>query len=86
MQSQSTTSSHNDKLVKFLIRELDGASNVKKFSSDLKALGICDLSKSQTQEFIMSSDGSPMLFTLVSYYNFGILNKIVQIQKAVIES
>ncbi len=80
MQSQSTTSSHNDKLVKFLIKELDGAGNVKRFSSDLKALGICDLSKSNTQQYVMSKEGAVYLFTLVTHYNFGLLNKLVEIQ------
>ena len=76
----STTQSHNDKLVKFLIKELDGASNVKTFSNELKALGICDLSKSNTQQYVMSKEGSVFLFTLVTHYNFGLLNKLVQIQ------
>ena len=82
MQSQSTTSSHKDKLVKFLIKELDGASNVKRFSSELKDIGI-DLSQTKTQEFVMSSEGSPMLFTLVSYFTFGILHKLTQIKTAI---
>jgi len=80
-----STISHEQKLIKFLVKELGGSSNVKRFSSELKELGI-DLSKSKTQEFVMSSEGSPMLFTLVSYFTFGILHKMSEIQKAINES
>ena len=75
----STTSSHEAKLIKFLVKELGGSSNVKRFSSELKDIGI-DLSKTKTQEFIMSADGAPLLFSLVSYFTFGILSKITQIK------
>lgn len=75
----STTSSHNERLVKFLIKELGSRELVKRFSSELKEIGI-DLSKTKTQEFIMTPEGSPLLFTLVSYFTFGILHKIAEIK------
>ena len=78
----STTSSHQDKLVKFLIKELGGKEQVKRFSSELKGIGI-DLSMSKTQEFVMTPEGSPLLFTLVSYFNFGILNKLDKIKTTI---
>jgi len=77
--TRTTTDSHEQKLVKLLVRELGGKHHVKKFSAELKELGI-DLSKTSTQAFVTSPEGAPMLFTLVSYFTFGILNKIVEIQ------
>ena len=77
-------SSHQEKLVKFLIKELGGAEQVKRFSNELKGIGI-DLSKSSTQEFVMTSTGSPLLFTLASQFNFGILNKLNQIKDTINE-
>ncbi len=80
----STINSHEQKLIKFLVKELDGSSNVKRFSSELKDIGI-DLSKTSTQEFVMSPTGSPMLFTLVSYFTFGILHKMSEIKQSINE-
>jgi len=72
-------SSHQEKLVKFLIKELGGKHKVKEFSEQLKGIGI-DLSMSSNQEFVMTPEGSPLLFSLVSYYNFGILSKLTEIK------
>lgn len=71
--------SHQDKLLKLLKKELGSNHEIKRFSAELKELGI-DLSKTSTQAFVTSPEGAPMLFTLVSYFTFGILNKIVEIQ------
>ena len=80
MQSQSTTSSHKDKLLKLLKQQLGSNEHIKQFSNELKLLGICDLSQSKVQEYITSQEGAVYLFTLVTHYNFGLLNKLVEIQ------
>ena len=72
--------SHQDKLVRLLKKELGSNEHVKQFSSELKLLGICDLSQSKTQEYVTSQGGAVYLFTLVTHYNFGLLNKLVEIQ------
>ena len=71
--------SHEQKLIKLLLKELGGQEQVKRFSSELKVLGI-DLSTTRTQEFITSPEGAPLLYTLVSYFTFGILNKLTEIK------
>ena len=78
--------SHKERLVKFLIKELGGTEQVKRFSAELKALGICDLSESKTAEYVMTTEGAAYLFSLVTYFNFGLLNKLVEIESAVKKS
>lgn len=75
--------SHQDRLVKFLIKELGGTEQVKAFSSELKELDICDLSMTTTQEYVMSTEGAVYLFTLVTQFQFGLLNKLVEIKTAI---
>jgi len=72
-------SSHQDKLLKLLKKELGSNHEIKRFSAELKELGI-DLSKTSTQEFVTSPTGAPLLFTLVSYFTFGILHKLTEIK------
>jgi hypothetical protein len=72
--------SHKDRLIKFLVQELGSKEAVKRFSSELKELNICDLSDTRTQEYVMTQEGAVYLFTLVSHFNFGLLNKLVEIQ------
>lgn len=73
------------KLISFLTKELGSKESVKRFSSELKELGICDLSQSKTQEFIMTQEGAAYLFTLVTHYNFGLLNKLIEIKRNINE-
>lgn len=75
--------SHKERLVKFLIKELGGTEQVKRFSTELKTLGICDLSESKTAEYVMSEEGAVYLFTLVTNFQFGLLNKLVEIQNKI---
>lgn len=78
--------SHQDRLLAFFRRKVEdggaGFNNqqIKRFSSEVKALGICDLSQSNTQQYIMSPEGAVYLSTLLTHFNFGLLNKLVEIQ------
>jgi len=85
MQSQSTTSSHEAKLIKFLSKDIGGMgmsnTQIKQFSSDLKELGILDLSKSNTQSWLMTDKiGQASLVTLGTWHSLGLLSKIAEIK------
>ena len=77
--------SHQDRLISFLKKEVGGAglsnTQIKEFSSNLKVLGIIDLSKSNTQEWLMNDKvGQSTLITLVTWFSLGLLSKIVEIK------
>ncbi len=77
--------SHQENLVKFLRREIGGANlsneQIKQFSKQLKELGILDMSKSNTAEWLIrDSVGQATIITLVTWFSLGLLSKIVDIK------
>ena len=77
--------SHQDRLVAFLKKEVGGANlsnnQIKDFSSQLKQLGIADMSKTSTAEWLIKdSVGQSTLITLVSWYSLGLLSKMADIK------
>jgi len=81
----STTSSHQTRLLGFLSKEVGGLglsnSQIKDFSNQLKVLGIIDMSKSSTQEWLMSDKvGQSTLITVGTWYSLGLLSKIADIK------
>ena len=76
--------SHQERLISFLKKDVGGLnlsnSQVKDFSNQLKVLGIIDMSKTSTQEWLMSDKiGQGVLITLGTYYSLGFLSKWVEI-------
>jgi len=67
-----------------LIKELDGPTNVKRFSQLLRDTDICDLREDKDFDRI-TRDGAPMLLTLITYFNFGMLDKIAEIKRTIKE-
>jgi len=81
----STTSSHQTRLLGFLKKEVGGFGmsneDIKRFSNDLKTLGILDMSKSNTQQWLMEDDtGRASLITLGTWSQLGLLGKIAEIK------
>ena len=72
--------SKRDQLTGMLIKELGNASNVKEFSQMLRDLDICDL-RDDTEFNNITKDGAPYLLTLITYFNFGFLNKLLEIKQ-----
>jgi len=84
----STTNSHEAKLIKFLSKDIGGMgmsnTQIKQFSSDLKELGILDLSKSNTQSWLMTDKiGQASLVTLGTWSTLGLLSKIAEIKQTI---
>ena len=78
-------SSHKERLISFMKKEVGGFGfsndNIKKFSSDLKALGILDMSKPETAEWLMNDKvGQSTLIALGTWYSLGLLSKIAEIK------
>lgn len=71
-----------EEFVAFLIKQLGSKSKVKQFSGELKALGICDLSEEADRQAVLEEQGA-YLFTLVTHFQFGLLNKLVEIQSKI---
>jgi hypothetical protein len=63
-----------------LLKELQSAENVKRFSQLLRDLGICDL-RDDTEFNNITKDGAPHLLTLITYFNFGFLDKLLEIKQ-----
>lgn len=81
----STTLSHKDRLISFLKKDIGGFGmtnkQVSSFSQELKDLEILDLSKSNTQEWVMNnSQGQASLVTLGTWSQLGLLSKLVEIK------
>ena len=77
--------SHQDRLVAFLRKDNGGMNlsnqQIKDFSNEVRALGLLDLSKTSTQEWVMTDKiGQGVLITLGTYYTLGLLNKFVEIK------
>ena len=77
--------SHQDRLIAFLKKEQGGMGlsnqQIKAFSNEVRELGFLDLSKSSTQQFVMTDKvGQGVLITLGTYYSLGLLNKFVEIK------
>ena len=84
----STTNSHEAKLIKFLSKDIGGMgmsnTQIKQFSSDLKELGILDLSKSNTQSWLMTDKiGQASLVTLGTWSTLGLISKIAEIKQTI---
>jgi len=77
-----TIAEKRKQFTEFLIKELQSVENVKSFSQSLRDLDLCDLRDDEQFENI-TKDGAPMLMTLISYWNFGMLNKLKQIKKEI---
>lgn len=85
----STTVSHTEKLIKFLKRDVGGAGlsneQIKEFSSQLKELGLIDMSVSKNAEWMVTEmEGQQVLIQLVSMYTLGLLNNVVTIKRKII--
>ena len=80
MQFMSITSKR-EHLIKHLISEL-GRNNVKAFSESLKYLDICDLTLDSDLDKVTTNG---YIDTLIVLYNFGTINKIVQVKKSIKE-
>ena len=63
-----------------LLKELQSADNVKRFSQLLRDLDICDL-RNDTEFNNITKDGAPYLLTLITYFNFGFLDKLLEIKQ-----
>ena len=84
--SREDSMSHQDRLVAFLKKEQGGMNlsnqQIKDFSNEVRALGLLDLSKSATQEWVMTDEiGQGVLVTLGTYFTLGLLNKFVEIKE-----
>jgi hypothetical protein len=79
MPSTSITNKRKQ-VEKVLLRELQTADNVKRFSQTLRELEICDL-RDDTEFLNISKDGAPYLLTLLTYSFAGILDKLLEIKK-----
>lgn len=78
--------SHKDRLIAFLKKDVGGMGmtnqQVKSFSSELKELGILDLSKSNTQQWVITeAEGQASLITLGTWSQLGLLSKLVEIKQ-----
>jgi hypothetical protein len=62
-----------------LLKELQSVDNVKRFSQMLRDLDICDL-RDDTEFENITKDGAPYLLTLITYYTFGMLDKLLEIK------
>ncbi len=67
---------------KFLIKELGSADSVKEFSQQLRDTDICDLRDDNDFENV-TKGGAPMLMSLLTWYNFGFLNKFIEIKQKI---
>lgn len=74
-----------DQLVAFLLKELGSSNSVKRFSNNLRELGIADLRNESDVEAIGKDQGA-YLFTLVTYHQFGITDKLVDIKSKIKET
>jgi hypothetical protein len=79
-----TISEKRDQFTKFLIKELGSVNSVKDFSQQLRDAGICDLRNDKDFENV-TKDGAPMLMSLLTWYNFGFLNKFIEIKQKIKE-
>ena len=69
-------------LIGFLTTELDGVENVKKFSSLLKKLNLCDLTVDKELEKV-TENGGAALQVLITWFTLGLLDKLVEVQKLI---
>jgi len=74
--------SRRDHLVKFLVKELNGVENVKRFSTLLKELNLCDLTDDDDFNSV-TANGGVLLQTLVSWFSLGFLDKLIEIKKLI---
>ena len=64
---------------KWLVKELGNPHKVKEFSSTLRDLNICDLSTDKHLDAV-TKDGGAILIVLVSWYQLGMLSKLIEIK------
>ena len=81
----NTTLSYQEKLVRFLKKEVGGANlsnhQVKDFSTTLKELDMIDMSKTESARWLISeAEGQAVLTTLVTWYSLGLLQKMNDIK------
>lgn len=74
--------SKQQQLASFLLSHLKSPHKVKQFSQLLRDLSICDLRNENELENVASSEGA-YLFTLLTYYEFGLLSKLAEIKGVV---
>jgi hypothetical protein len=79
-----TIAEKRQQLTDWLIKELGTPDRVKAFSQELRDSGLCDL-RNDKQFEIITANGSPMLMTALSWYNFGFLNKFIEIKNKIQE-
>jgi len=73
---------HKEQIISTLKRELGSASAVKDFSNTLRSLNLCDL-KDDVQLEKAAISGA--LSTFETYYQLGILPKLIEIAKLIKE-
>ena len=73
-----------EQFTEHLLKELQTPNNVKRFSQLLRDTDICDLRDDNDFDAI-TKDGAPMLLTLLTYFNFGMLDKIAEIKRTIKE-
>ena len=71
--------SHQDKLVKGLQGHMSN-DEIKRFSEELRNLGIANLREPQVAEKLITPEGSALLFSLVTFSKTGILDKLIEIK------
>ena len=74
--------SKQQQLASFLLSHLKSPHKVRQFSQLLRDLSICDLRSEHDVENVASNEGA-YLFTLLTYYEFGLLAKLAEIKGVV---
>ena len=74
--------SKQQQLASFLLQQLKSPLKVKTFSQYLRDFNICDLRKEEDAIAVASNEGAYLL-TLITYFEFGMLGKLKQIQEEI---
>ncbi len=77
-----TSAQKKDQVVAFLVKELNGASNVKGFADIYRELNICDLANDKHIERV-TDNGGALLATLVSWYTLGLTQKLLEVKNKI---
>ena len=79
-----TIDNKRKQFTQFLLKELGTAERVKEFSQILRDLDICDL-RDDKQFENATKDGAVHIMSLLTYLNFGFLDKLKEIKTKIQE-